>query len=113
MPSKRRLAQLHNARLARKKAKKQKVKQSLSSAQSCNKSPRTDTIDLNDSEYVTWFWNMSAHKSKSESDKGGQLDKDEPDFESRTEVAKEIRWDKKGENKLRGIYGGGRICIVS
>lgn len=115
MPSKRRLAQLHDARLAREKAKKRKVEQSLPTAQSCNKPPRTDTIDSNDSDdsndskSATWFWNMSANKSESESDEGGQLDEDEPDFESRTEAAKEISWNKEGENKLRGIYGGGSV----
>ena len=38
-------------------------------------------------ESTTWFWNMSANESESESDKGGQLDKEEPDFESKTEAA--------------------------
>ena len=90
MPSKRRLAQLHDARLAREKAKKRKVEQSLPTAQSGNKPLRTDTSDsdeLNNSESATWFWNMSANESKSESDEGGQLDEDEPDFESRTKEA--------------------------
>lgn len=56
---------------------------------------------------------MSTNESNSESDKERQLDEDKPDFESRIKAVKEIRWNKKRENKLRGIYGGGRICIVS
>ena len=122
MPFKRRLVQLHDARLvAIEKAKKRKVEQSLPTAQSCNKPLRTDTSDLDDSddsEAATWFWNMSANESESEfeSDEGGQSDEDEQDFESRTEVAvplqpvaKEICWNKEGENKLRGIYGRGSV----
>ena len=44
--------------------------------------------------------------------KGGYLDEEEPDFESKAEVAvffqpvtKEICWNKEEENKLRDIYG--------
>ena len=90
MPSKQRLAQLHNAQLAREKAKKWKIEQSLPTAQSENELLHTDTIDLDNVdnlESATWFWNMSANKSKSESDKGGQLVEEEPNFESKTKVA--------------------------
>ena len=59
---------------------------------------------------------MSANESESELDKGGYLDMEKPDFESKTEVAvpfqpvtKEICWNKEGENKLRGIYGRGSV----
>ena len=96
-----------------KKRKKRKVEQSLPTAQSCNKPLHADTSD---SETATWFWNMSANESESESDEGGQLDEDEPGFESRTEAAvplqpvtKEECWNKEGENKLRGIYGRGSV----
>ena len=88
-------------------------------AQSQNKPLRTDTSDsddLNNSESGTWFWNMSANESEHESDEVGQVDEEEPDIESRTEVAvplqpvtKEICWNKEGENKLRGIYGRGSV----
>ena len=87
--------------------------------QSENKPLRTNTSnsnDVNNSESATWFSNMSANESKSELDKGGQLDEEKPDFESKTKVAvplqavtKEICWNKKGENKLRAIYGRGSI----
>ena len=72
MPSKRRLAQLLDARLAAvEKAKKRKVEQSLSTAQSCNKPPRTiDTSDSKDSDAGTWFWHMCADESESKPDEG-------------------------------------------
>lgn len=47
---------------------------------------------------------MSANESESESNEKGQLDKDKPDFESRTKAAKKISWNKEGKNKLKGIY---------
>lgn len=57
------------------------------------------------------FWSINAHESESESDEGRQLYENEPDSESRTEVAvppqpitKETCWNKEGENKLKGIY---------
>lgn len=59
---------------------------------------------------------MSANEFKSKSDKKKQLDEDKPDFEFRTETAislqpitKEISWNKKRENKLKDVYGGGSI----
>ena len=119
MPFKQRLVQLHDAQLAREKAKKQKVKQSLPTAQSENKPFYTDTNNLDNVdnvEYTTLFSNMSANESESELDKGGQLDKEEPDFESKTKAAilfqsvtKEICWNKEEENRLRDIYGRGSI----
>ena len=70
MPSKRCLVQLHDTRLAAvEKAKKRKVEQSLSTAQSHNKPLRT--IDTSDSEAGTRFWHMSANESESESDERG------------------------------------------
>ena len=75
MPSKRHLAQLHDARLAAvEKVKKRKVKQLLSTAQSCNKPLHTiDKSDLEDSEAETWFWHMSANESESELDERGTI----------------------------------------
>ena len=56
---------------------------------------------------------MSANESESESNKRGQSDEYEPDFEPRTKaavpfqlVSKEICWNMEEENKLRGIYMG-------
>ena len=66
MPSKRRLAQLHDARLvAVEKAKKRKVEQSLPTAQSGNKPLRTiDTSGSEDSEAGTWFWQINPSLSR-------------------------------------------------
>lgn len=54
---------------------------------------------------------MNANESKSQSNEGGQLDEEEPNFESKTKAAipyqsvtKEIYWNKKRENKLKGMY---------
>lgn len=74
MPSKRRLAQLHNARLAREKTKKREVDQSIPTAQPHDEpfcTDASDSDDLNNPESVIWFWNMSANESESESDEGG------------------------------------------
>ena len=129
MPSKRRLTQLHSARrIAVENVKKRKLEQSqqLSIAQSRIKDsqPRThDTSDTEDTEGEpgSWFWHMSANESESESE-DGEVDEDIFDLEddqpmTKEAVAsqgepKEIRWNKEGENKLRGAYGKGSISSL-
>lgn len=73
----------------------------------------TDTSDMED-ESGTWFWNESANESNLDTEEGKKDDENKSDLEveeSRTVnpevLKKEIKWNKEGENKLRGIYGNG------
>lgn len=69
-------------------------------------------------EKGTWFWNKSASESESNSECSG--DSEERDLapeESRTEQEapsqkqpKEIKWNKQGEENLRGVYGQGSVA---
>ena len=117
MPTKRRLNQLKSARdLAVEACKRRKFEASLV----VNSQPEieddklsaADTSDTED-ESETWFWNDSANESDSDTEEGEDSDENESDLEveeSREvspEVCKEIKWNKEGENKLRGVYGIG------
>ena len=73
----------------------------------------TDTSDTEDESGI-WFWNESANESDSDTEEGEKEDENESDLEveeSRTVspevLKKEIKWNKEGENKLRGVYGNG------
>lgn len=128
--SKRRLAHLKNARLASvAHFKKRKLEQShqFSTEQSRiddNKLCTSDTGNTGDTEADTdeegtWFWSKSAHESESDSECSGDSD-EEGDLapeKSRTEQKaplqkqpKEIKWNKEGEENLRGVYGQGSVA---
>ncbi len=80
---------------------------------------KLSTADTTDTEHEsgTWFWNENANEISSDSEEGGHSDVDESNTEleqSRTESAAspeicpvEIKWNRKGENNLRGGYGKG------
>lgn len=80
----------------------------------------SDTEDK-EGEAASWYWHMSANESESESEEG-ELDEEESDLEvdqPKTKEAvpsqcqsKEIRWNKEGEDKLRGAYGKGSISSL-
>lgn len=128
MPSKRRLEQLKNARLvAAEQAKKRKIEVDTTlqpgiNDQLCNVHT-SDTSDTDDSEEAngTWFWNLSVNESCSDSeeepqgkrqlDEGGlDVELEEPRSEEAVPLrnaVKEIRWNKEGENNLKGSYGKG------
>lgn len=128
MPSKRRLKQLKNAPLvAAEQAKKRKIEVNTTlepgiNDQLCNVDT-SNTSDKDDLEEAngTWFWNLSANELCSdleeEPQEKRQLDKSGLDVEleePRSEEAvplrnavKEIRWNKEGENNLKGSYGKG------
>lgn len=126
MPSKRRLTQLHSARLiAVENVKKRKLEQSqqFSIAQSRIKDNQLRTHDTSDTEDTegesgSWFWHISANESESESE-DGEVDEDVFDLEddqpmTKKPVAsqgapKQIRWNNEGENKLRGRMEKGQF----
>lgn len=75
----------------------------------------TDTTDTED-ESGTWFWNESANETDSDTEEegNGNHENDLEGNESRTEEAVssevpkvEIKWNREGEDKLRGRYGKG------
>lgn len=126
MPSKRRLEQLKSARAAAVQARK-KRKSETSSVLNAHleiEDDKLSTIDTNDTEGEsgTLFWNDSANESGSDKEAGEDEDEEEDDGhelgmemeESRTEKAaspegpkREVKWNKEGEDKLRGVYGMG------
>lgn len=126
MPSKRRLEQLKNARLvAAERAKKRKIEvdtilRSDINDQLCNVdiSDTDDTDDLEEAK-ETWFRNFSANESCSDSEeepqekrqRGGlDVELEEPRFEEAAPLRNTVeglRWNKEGENKLKGSYGKG------
>ena len=85
-----------------------------------------DTNDTDDTEEIeeegkTWFWHESANESESdtEDEDGGYPDPEPEGEESRTEEEapplkrpKEIHWDKKGEDNLRGFYEKGSLATL-
>ena len=115
MPTKRRLIQLKSAKdLAIGVCKKRKFEASLvvNSYPEIeeNKLNTVDTSNMEDKS-KTWFWKNSANESDFDTEKAEYSDKNELDLEieeSREispEVLKEIKWNKKGENRLCGVYG--------
>ena len=140
MTSKRRLAQLKNARLASvAHFQKRKLERIFNTEQ-----PRIDDNELNANdtgdtgntgdtgdtgadtdEEGTWFWNQSANELESDSECDGYSDSERdsgPEAEgegSRTEKGvpshnqpKEIKWNKKEEESLRGVYGQGLVATL-
>lgn len=117
MPTKRHLNELKSARaLAVEACKKRKFESSLvfntQPEIEDDKLNTADTSDMEDKSEI-WFWNDSANESDSDTEEGEDDDENESDLEvgeSRAvspEVCKEIKWNKKGESKLRGVYGIG------
>ena len=135
MPSKRQLEQLKNAQLVT-QSKKRKIGNTTAQPGINNNQlfnvGINDTDDLEKAS-ETWFWNLSANKLCSDSEEGSEEERLE---ERRTEeggpeeggpeekegllekprsekvapprnAITEIRWNKKGENKLRSGYGKG------
>ena len=125
MTSKRRLANLKNARLASvAHFKKQKLEQTQcpNTEQpriADNELSTSDTgdTDADTDEERTCFWNKTANESESDSecDRYSDEDGDLGPEGSRTEEepprksdTKEIKWKKDGEGNLRGTYGQAR-----
>ena len=111
MPIKRRLQHLKAARAASVESFKKRRLEASSLPNSArlqidnDKLSTGDTSDT-DGESGIWFWNESANETNSDSE-----DEEE---QSRTEQAvspkpskTEIRWNKEGEQSLRGGYGKG------
>ena len=132
MTSKRRLAQLQNARLASvtyfKKRKLEQTHRPYTEQPRIddNELSTNDTGDTGDTnadkdEEGTWFWNQSANELESDSECNGYSN-EEGDLGpegSRTEEeappqkrAKEIKWNKEGEGNLRGVYGQGSVATL-
>lgn len=130
MPSKRRLEQLKNARLvAAEQAKKRKIEVDTALQPGINdqlcKVDTSNTSDTDDSEEANgiWFWNLSANElcsdpeeepqGKRQLDEGGlDVELEEPRSEEAVPLrnaVKEIRWNKEGENNLKGSYGKGSM----
>lgn len=74
-----------------------------------------DTSDMED-ESETWFWHESANETNSDTEEEGDdvaesdLDLEEPRIKQAVnpDVCKtEIKWNKEGEDRLRGGYGKG------
>ena len=59
----------------------------------------------------TWFWNDSTNESNSDIEEGEDSDTNESDLEVKKsrkvslKICKEIKWNKKRENKLYGVNG--------
>ena len=129
---KRRLAQLKNARLASvahfKKQKLERIPNTEQPRIDDNELNTNDTGDTGDTgadtdEEGTWFWNQSANELESDSECDGYSDSEGdsgPEAEgggSKTEKEalpqnrpREIKWNKKGEESLRGVYGQGSVA---
>lgn len=128
MPSERRLEQLKTARLvAAEQAKKREIEvdstlQPGINDQLCN----VDTSDISETDNSekanrTWFWNLSANESCSDSEEkppgkrelgegGLDVELEEPRSEEAVPLrnaVKETKWNKEGENNLKGSYGKG------
>ena len=126
MPSKRRLDQLKSAKAAAVQACKKRKSEASSVLYihlevEDDKLSTTDTSDT-EGESATWFWNESANESDSDTEDEEDEDEEEKDDnqldreegESRTQKAvslgvpkMEIKWNRQGEDKLRGGYGNG------
>ncbi len=122
MPSKRRRAQWKSANAASVqsfKKRKSEASSLLNSTQLKVNDTKLSTTDTSDTESNSevWFWNESANETDSDSEEEGDGDEDESDIEievPRTEQTvspvvckKEVKWNKEGEDKLRGSYGKG------
>lgn len=125
MPSKRRREQWKSARAASLEVfKKRRLETSLlpTSAQlriddrklSTADTTNTDDTDDTENESGTWFWNESANETDTEEEGNGNHENDLEEDESKTEEAAssgihkvEIKWNREGEEKLRGGYGKG------
>lgn len=128
--SKRRLAHLKNARLVLvAHFKKQKLEQAhcFSTEQSRindNELSTSDTSNMGDTaadidKERTWFWNKSVNESESDSKCSGNSE-EEGNLAlkgSRTvqkapsqKQPKKMKWNKKGEENLRGVYRQGLIA---
>ena len=110
MPSKRCLEQLKSARVAAVQAKKKRrceVNLVTDPAQLEIDNDKLSTTDTSDTEGEsgTWFWNESANEDDSDTEGGEEEDKEsDSDID---EVRTQIKWNKEGEDKLRGAYGNG------
>ena len=134
LTNKRWLAQLKNARLASvahfKKRKLERIPNTEQPRIDDNELNTNDTGDTGDTgadtdEEGTWFWNQSVNESESDSECDGYSDSEgdsEPEAEgegSKTEKEappqsrpREIKWNKKGEKSLRGVYGQGSVATL-
>ena len=116
------LAHLKKARLASgEHFKKRKLEQTqlFSAEQLCINENQFDTSDTDGTSDIenedTWFWHKSANDLESDMEDDGYFDEEESDlgpqrFRTKEEAAlqkplKEIHWDKRGEDNLRGFYG--------
>lgn len=84
----------------------------------------TTNISNTEGESETWFWNKSANESNSDTKKEGDkkeekgkdnksnLEIEKPSIESAVNPKIEIKWNKKGENKLYGVYRNGSISTL-
>ncbi len=124
MPSKRRLDQRKSARAAVQACKKRKSEASpvLNTVHEVEDDELsiTDTSDTEGGS-GTWFWNESANGSDSDTEKDEDNNEDEDEEEGNREEGEsktqetvslgvpklEIKWNKQGEDKLRGGYGNG------
>ncbi|MCJ1343309.1 hypothetical protein MMC31_001502 [Peltigera leucophlebia] len=133
MTSKRRLAQLQNARLSSvaqfKKRKLERTHRPNTEQPRIDDNELSNTDDTGDTgdtdadtdEEGTWFWNQSANELESDSECDGYSD-EEGDLGlegSRTEEEappqkrpKEIKWNKEGEGNLRRVYGQGSVATL-
>lgn len=119
MPSKRKLEQLKKARAASVQSfKKRKLEASSlpNSAQLLiddDKPNTSDTIDT-EAEFGAPVGNEGVNEGYEASEERGHYHAEELGFEARTEGAaklescpKEIKWNREGGTKLRGVYGKG------
>ena len=123
MPSKRQREQRNAARAASVeifKMRRLEASSLLNSVQlniDDDKHSTTDTSDNKSESAGTWFWNESANETDSDSEEEGCGDVDEEDLEEEQPKMKravspkiskvELKWNRKGEQNLRGGYGKG------
>ena len=137
MTNKRQLAQLKEARLASvayfKKRKLERISNTEQPRIDDNKLNTNDTGNAGNTGNTgadmdkegTWFWNQSANELESDSECDGYSDSEgdsKPEAEeegSKTEKEappqnrlREIKWNKKGEKSLRGVYGQGSVATL-
>ena len=128
MPCKRQRGQWKSARAASLQTLKKKTQDSSSLpilVQPQRDDDKANTSDTSDTEgeSETWLWHKSANESDSDSEEEGYSDLEEPNlergqpsYEESTKLEsrpKEIRWNKEGETKRRGVYGkGSRATLI-
>ena len=121
MTSKRQREQRNAARAASNEVFKKRRLEARSLSKSAQ--PKVDddklsTVNTSDTEdeSETWFWHESANETNSDTEEEGDdvaesdLDLEEPRIKQAVspDVSKtEIRWNKEGEDRLRGGYGKG------